>query len=157
MANSMRWRYGETNPVMAPVGAATVVEIGDLLFLDSGSAKPASDLQDQGSALANQSQLHSVFLGVAMQCSSAGETDPIRAATTGVFEYDCTLDTYNVGDLVGGCENAGGTALEDQKVADAASASAAIGRSVSRVSPASSRILIDVVSSVVKGGVQDIA
>jgi hypothetical protein len=31
MANVMRWRYGETNPVMMPVDAETVVEIGPVV------------------------------------------------------------------------------------------------------------------------------
>jgi len=31
MPNTMRWRYGETNPVMLPVQLGYVIEIGDLL------------------------------------------------------------------------------------------------------------------------------
>ena len=48
MSHSMRWRYGETNPVMLPVQAGTVVEIGDLVYLESGHAYPASNQTDQG-------------------------------------------------------------------------------------------------------------
>src|SRR3954466_1580321 len=35
MSNTMRWRYGDTCPVMLPVDSATVIEIGDMLFLDT--------------------------------------------------------------------------------------------------------------------------
>ncbi len=31
MTDKMRWRYGDTNPVVAPVDSATVIEIGDLV------------------------------------------------------------------------------------------------------------------------------
>ena len=42
MSDKMRWRYGDTNPVVAAVAAATVIEIGDLLWQDTDNAKPAA-------------------------------------------------------------------------------------------------------------------
>ena len=42
----MRWRYGDTNPVVAAVAAGTVIEIGDLLWQDTDNAKPAAMLHD---------------------------------------------------------------------------------------------------------------
>ena len=42
MANQMRWRYGETSPIMMPVLGGFTIEIGDLVYLDAQSAKPAS-------------------------------------------------------------------------------------------------------------------
>ena len=42
MANTMRWRYGDTCPVVLPVDSATVIEIGDMVYLDTDDAKPAS-------------------------------------------------------------------------------------------------------------------
>ena len=54
---------------------------------------------------------HDKFAGVAMQASRNGDTQPIRVATTGVFEFDCLRTTLEVGDLIGSDENAGGTAL----------------------------------------------
>jgi hypothetical protein len=47
MADTMRWRYGETNPVLVPVDSRTVIEIGDLVYLDTDDAKPASAQADQ--------------------------------------------------------------------------------------------------------------
>ena len=44
----MRWRYGDTNPVVAAVAAGTVIEIGDLLWQDTDNAKPAAMLPDSG-------------------------------------------------------------------------------------------------------------
>ena len=89
MADVMRWRYGETNPIVLPVDAATVIEIGDLVYLDTDDAKPAAAQADEESEAANQQAFHEKFAGVAMQRSRAGDVEPIRIATTGVFELAC--------------------------------------------------------------------
>lgn len=157
MANSMRWRYGDTNPVMVPVAAATTIEIGDLVFLDSDQAKPASAQTDKGSELSNQEEFHDNFLGVAMQASAAGEAGSIRVATTGVFEFECQAATFELGEPIGVAENAYGTALESQQVIAAATVASAFGRSALHVTPAAGKVLVDVVSSVMKGGVQAVA
>ena len=122
MANNLRWRYGETNPVMVPVDAGTVIEIGDLVYLETDDVRPASAQSDQGSLAANQSLFHGKFAGVAMQSSPDGSSTAIRVATRGVFEFDCTTATFEVGDLIGLDENAAGTLLEYQKVVAASAA-----------------------------------
>lgn len=157
MANKMRWRYGDTNPVQLEVDASTGIEIGDLVYQSSDRALPASSLPDEGTAAQNQELFHDLFAGVAMQCSPAGESGPIRVATSGVFEFDCDAATFAVGDLIGAVENAAGDGLEAQKVVAAASEPTAIGRCVRRAPSAVSTVLVDVVSSVVKGGVQAVA
>ena len=80
MSNTMRWRYGETNPVMLPVLTGFVIEIGDLLYLEGGNARPASFQSDQGTPAANQELFHDNFVGVAMQCTTgaSAENDPRR-------------------------------------------------------------------------------
>lgn len=155
MGNSMRWRYGDANPVTAPTSSADAIEIGDLLYQASGVAKPASAQTDQGTAAANQAVLHQNFLGVAMQASPAGSDAPIRVATTGVFEFDCASATFDIGDGLGPAENSGGDALENQVVASVADQmSLAVGRCAKRVNPAGTRVLVDVVSVIAKGGPQ---
>jgi hypothetical protein len=150
----MRWRYGDTSPVTLPVDSATVIEIGDLVYLDTDDAKPASAQADQGTEAANQQLFHDSFAGIAMQASPSGETQPIRVATTGVFEFDCVSTTFEVGDLIGADENGAGTALEGQVAAAVAGVDAAIGRCAKRLNPAGTRVLVDVVSTVLKGGPQ---
>src|SRR4051794_31209557 len=108
MSNTMRWRYGDTCPVQLPVDSATVIEIGDLVYLDTDDAKPASAQADQGTKGTNQQLIHDFFAGVAMQASRSGDTQPIRVATTGVFELDCVSATAEVGDLMGIDENVPG-------------------------------------------------
>lgn len=157
MANTMRWRYGDTNPVMLPVDSATVIEIGDLVYLDTDDAKPASSQADQGTESGNQQLFHDGFAGAAMQNSANGDTQPIRVATSGVFEFDCISATLEVGDLIGADEDGAGTALEDQTVAAVTGANEAIGRCAKRVNPAGTRVLVDIVSTVMRGGPQTAA
>jgi hypothetical protein len=150
----MRWRYGDTSPVQLPVDSATVIEIGDMVYLDTDDAKPASAQADQGTETGNQQLFHDLFAGVAMQASRSGDTQPIRVATTGVFEFDCLSTTLEVGDLMGSDEHSGGTSLLNQTVVKVSTANAAIGRCAKRLNPAGTRVLVDVVSSVLKGGTQ---
>jgi len=153
MSDKMRWRYGDTNPVVAAVDSSTVIEIGDLVYQDTDDAKPASSQADQGTETANQDLFVDNFLGVAMQRSRSGDTDPIRVATTGVFEFDCPSGTFELGDLVGVDENSQGDALLDQQV-DAVSASQyAVGRVAKRVATAATSVLVDIRSTVMTGGV----
>jgi hypothetical protein len=154
MSDKMRWRYGDTNPVVAAVDSATVIEIGDLVYQDADDAKPASSQADQSSETANQELFADKFLGVAMQRSRAGDTAPIRVATTGVFEFDCPSGTFELGDLVGADENAAGNALLNQQVAKVSASKYAVGRAAKRLSPAATTALVDIRSTVMTGGVE---
>jgi hypothetical protein len=154
MADVMRWRYGDTNPVVIPVDAATVVEIGDLIYLATDDARPAVAQADQGTEAGNQELFHDNFVGVAMQRSRNGDTAPIRVATTGVFEFVCPSGTFEVGALLGTSENSGGTLLENQQVEGVATANLAVGRCAKRLNPAGTRVLVDIVSTVMYGGPQ---
>ncbi|HUT11858.1 MAG TPA: hypothetical protein VMY42_15260 [Thermoguttaceae bacterium] len=154
MSDKMRWRYGDTNPVVAAVDSATVIEIGDLLWQDTDDAKPASGQSDQGTEMGNQETFADSFLGVAMQRSRSGDTAPIRVATTGVFEFDCPSGTFELGDLVGADENASGNALLDQQVAAVGGSQYAVGRVAKREPSATTSVLIDVRSTVMTGGIE---
>ena len=153
MSDKMRWRYGDTNPVVAAVDSSTVIEIGDLVYQATDDARPASDQADQGSKEDNQSLFADNFLGVAMQRSRSGDTTPIRAATTGVFEFDCPSGTFELGDLVGPDET-GGTTLLDQQVDAVSGSQYAIGRVARREASAATSVLVDVRSTVMTGGVE---
>lgn len=152
MADVMRWRYGETNPVVAAVAAETAVEIGDLVWQDTDQAKPASLLPDQGGESANQERFADRFLGVAMQRSPAGQDRPIRAATTGVFEFECPATDFELGDWVGPAGATGG-GLQNQRVKKVTDPKYAIGRCAKRGS-ALQNVLVDIRSTVMTGGVE---
>jgi hypothetical protein len=92
-----------------------------------------------------------------MQASGVGDTQSIRIATSGVFEFDCGSATFELGDMVGGVENTSGNALLDQTVAKVAAANLAIGRCARRVPVADTRVLVEIASTVMRGGVQTAA
>lgn len=159
MANTMRWRYGETNPVVLPVASATVIEIGDLVYFDAGTVKPASALTYGGSLAATQEAFHDKFAGVAMQQSRNGDTQDIRVATTGVFELPCASATFEVGARVGIDDNAGGTALVSQQVitVNVANPELSVGYCAKRVNPAGTSVLVDVIGTLSQAGPQAVA
>lgn len=154
MPNNMRWRYGDTNPVMVGVATDSNVEIGDLVFHQSDEARSASDFADLGGEELNQSGFRAAFLGVAMQASPVGDTGPIRVATTGVFEFPCPVTTYALGEGMTAIENASGDGIESQSLKGSASPTTLIGRCAKRVSPGGGAVLVDIVSTVCKGGAQ---
>lgn len=154
MANTMRWRYGDTNPVVLPVDSGQIVEIGDLVYLEVDDVRAVSSQADQGTLVANQEAMHDKFLGVAMQASEAGSTVSIRVATSGVFELQCVSETFEIGDLVGGREDGTGTQLLQQAVEGVAAENLAIGRCAKRVPAAANQVLIDLVSTITRGGPQ---
>ncbi len=154
MSDRMRWRYGDTNPVVAAVDAGTVIEIGDLLWQDADDAKPASMLAGLGTKATNQEALAQAFLGVAMQRSRSGETAPLRVATTGVFEFDCASGTFELGDMVGAEGNAPSYALLNQEVVKVAASRYAVGRIAKRQAAATTSVLVDIRSTIMTGGVE---
>jgi len=154
MSDRMRWRYGDTNPVVAAVQSATVIEIGDLVWLDEHLARPASNLPHQANEAADQALLADKFLGVAMQRSRAGDTTPIRVATTGVFEFECPSMSLELGDLMGADGNATADGLLDQQVDKVAAAANAIGRVAKREGNLATSACIAIVSTVMCGGVE---
>jgi hypothetical protein len=154
MTDRMRWRYGDTNPVVAAVDAATVIEIGDLVQQDVDDAKPASSLTNHGTEAANQEAFVDTFLGVAMQRSRSGETAPIRVATTGVFEFDCPSGVFELGDLIGADKNAANDGLSNQQVVKVGQSRCAIGRIAKRQPTNTTSVLVDIRSTVMTGGVE---
>ena len=158
MADKMRWRWGDTNRVMAAVDADTVIEIGDLVwecfdFMEGSIASPASKI---GAVPNRLIWFARHFLGVAMQRSREGDTGPIEVATTGVFEFDCDPGFLEVGDLVRPGVDVSALLLCNQKVAGLLhNEEMAIGRVAKRWRPGDRTILVDITKQPTEGGQQD--
>lgn len=138
MADQMRWRYGDTNPVISkPIASATVIEVGDLVEMAAGGDVTPASLHAWNTDLATtQDEFQNAFLGVAMQRSRAGDVEPIRVATSGVFEFDCAAATFELGALAAGNE------------------AKAIGRVAKRYGTSTTRALVEIFSTVMRGGPQ---
>lgn len=153
MSNNMRWRYGDTNPVKSPaVDTAYLIEIGDLVYLaqtysqpgasvNTGDVAPASLMTWTTSLQVTQQMFKKDFLGVAMQCSPIGDTNSIRVATEGVFEFDCASATFKQGDLIAPAKQSGNL-LENQKVVAATDINGAIGRAERTYTSATTKVLV---------------
>lgn len=150
----LRWRRGDTNPVFVAPASATVIAIGDLVYLDPSTKAPmpAADFGWQFSLGVTQDIFQDHFLGIAEQASAAGKTDPIRIATSGIFEMDAASTTWDLGDLVGPDDNAGGTALVNKQVIAVATRALAIATVNKPVGTASTLVEIRIRSTVMDAG-----
>lgn len=157
MADQMRWRYGDTNPVITKaIASATVIEVGDLVEMSAtGDVTSASAHAWNTDLATTQDEFQNTFLGVAMQRSRVGDTEPLRVATSGVFEFDCAAATFELGVLAAPAKQSG-NALENQKTAALAAGNEgkALGRVAKRYGAATTRVLVEIFSTVMRGGPQ---
>ena len=130
MSDSMRWRYGDTNPVVLAVDSGTVIEIGDLVYLDTDDAKPASAQADQSSEVANQLLFASTFAGVAMQARPRETRTRSAWPLLACSNSSIAATTFEVGDLIGSKEASNGTQLENQVVTKVSTTNKSLGRCV---------------------------
>lgn len=137
--NRMLWRYGDLNVVYAAVDAETVIEQGDLLFQETDDARPCPRVGTQRVWFAEK------FLGVALQRSRLGDTEPIRVGTTGVFEFDCLPSRFELGDLI--------APIGPQQIILARAPHFAIARVAGRRDFEAETVLIAIQSAIMTGGI----
>lgn len=126
MSNEMRYRT-DTKTISVAVDSGTVIEIGDMVYLDTDDVKPVSTSALWSSDLdGTQQALKPIFLGIALSASASGETDPVLVCVDGVFEMDASSDSYELGTLVAPAKDSGSNLL-DQTVEDAQDIAGAIG------------------------------
>ncbi|QDU78975.1 hypothetical protein Pla110_06790 [Polystyrenella longa] len=128
MGNQLRYRSGQVQLIKVRVDSGTVIEAGDLVFLDADDVKPASGFEWDTDLETTQASFAAMFLGVAHQCSGNGDTDPVSVdvSPNSVYEFDVAATTYEVGDLMGPDE--GSSELHDQQLESVASGGLAIAR-----------------------------
>ncbi|MDO4574042.1 MAG: hypothetical protein Q4D98_02385 [Planctomycetia bacterium] len=156
--NRMKWRWGDTSPVTVDVASTTAVKSGDLLWLNATSkkAEPADTFAFDTSLAKTQEAFASKFLGVAMQDSPSGTSGYIRVATTGVFELDDSTagDTSAcVGDYRGAVVNTAGTYLVSDKVISVSESYQAIARIAHTENALPGKALVQIQSTIMRGGV----
>ncbi len=130
MVNRLRFRSGQVELRKVRVDASSVIEAGDLVYLDGDDAKPASALTWDTNLATTQAAFAAVFLGVAHQSSDEGESSPISVdvSATSVYEFDVASGTYEVGAVLG--PDASGTALMSGQLEGVVSRDLGIARSV---------------------------
>ncbi len=153
MANTMRWRYGDTNTVIVEARGNCTIEIGDFVFFMGSEAVTVSLLLGAKNLAENQRSMRDLFLGVAMQASSDIDDVKIRVATTGVFEFPCPLGVYQLGDCIGPGAAEVKVGQENQIVSKVEKKGLAIAMCAKGSSVATERILIDIRSVLMGTGI----
>lgn len=138
------------------VDSAVVIEIGDLLWLNTDDVRNAAAYTWDTNYGKTQNQIKTRFFGVAEQASPSGTTGEIRCGTAGVFEFTCVSNTFNVGDLVAvnddnDCAGAG-TVLVDQEVIKTTDPRRAIGRVAKQITTAATTVLVEIMPQAAGNG-----
>ena len=146
MANQLRFRSGQVDLHRLRVDADTVIEAGDLVYLDTDDVKPASSLTWNTDLATTQADFAALFVGVAHQRSAAGESGDISVdlSPMSVYEFDVNAAAYEVGDPLGPDENS--LALMNQQL-EAAVAGAAIARAAEYKPASASRLRVQLASA----------
>lgn len=150
MANRMRYRHGQQSLRKLAVASATVIEQGDLVWMNTSTSpstiKPASDFTWDTNLATTQASFAALFVGVALTSSASGETDPVTVDVSplSVYEYACPSGTYDCSDPMGPDENS--SALADQQLEIAAKA-AAVAYVAEPVTTAATSVLVSFASA----------
>ena len=122
--NRLRFRSGQVQLRKVNAAANSVIEAGDLIWLDGQVARPASEFTWNTDLATTQADFATSFLGVAHQPSASGSGDPITVdiSPSSVYEFDTSAATFTLGDTLGCDENA--AALMNQQLEHAAAAQA---------------------------------
>lgn len=146
MANQLRFRSGQVDLHRLRVDSGTVIEAGDLVYLDTDDVKPASSLAWNTDLATTQGDFAALFLGVAHQQSADGDTDDISVdlSPLSVYEFDVNAATYEVGDTLGPDENV--STLMDQQL-EAAAAAASIARAAEYKAASASKLRVQFASA----------
>ena len=147
MGNKLRFRSGQVQLIKVRVDSSTVIEAGDMLYLDGDDVKPSGMYAWDTDLATTQASFAALFLGIAHQSSGSGDTDAVSVdvSPNSVYEFDAAAGVYEVGDLVGPDENSG--ALHSQQLESVASSSLAIARAAEYRSASSSLLRVTFASA----------
>lgn len=139
------WQPGPINAEFNHA-ASVLAEVGDLMYFDGSTMKPASSLADLLSAGAMQRHFASVFAGVSnsKQLSTDSTARNCRLITDGIFEYPCASATFVRGDMVAPTYST--DVLLDQNLTKVTDRSLAIGKVVKAYSSATTKVKVRLTS-----------
>jgi len=147
MSNRLRFRSGQVQLHKLRVDSATVIEAGDMVYLDTDDVKPASSFTWDTDLATTQASFAASFLGVAHQQSASGDTDDISIDLSphAVYEFDVDSAQYEVGDALAADENS--SALMNQQLEAVASGSLGIARAAEFKAAASTLLRVSLASA----------
>ncbi|MFN0196400.1 MAG: hypothetical protein ACKVT0_06625 [Planctomycetaceae bacterium] len=151
MSNRLRFRSGQVHLVRLRVESDTVIEAGDLVYLDDDNVKPASDFPWTSDLATTQSAFAAQFLGVAQQPSAAGDTTDISVdlSPSSIYEFQVASGTYEVGDELG--PDSGSSVLLNQQLEAVASGTLGIARAAEYKPAAATNLRVSFASAFYPG------
>lgn len=155
MANTYSYRYGQRELVKGAVDSAIVVEIGDMVFLNTDDVRPATSFtwdDGAGGSLSDldgtQALFAAQFLGVAAEASASGQTDPISVdiSPLSVYEFSVASATYEIGGTLAPDKTVGADTLQDQQL-EAADQNSSIAMAKRRHTSATTKLHVSFASA----------
>ena len=148
--NRLRFRSGQVEMRKVRVDAGTLIEAGDLVWLDGDDAKPASDFAWTSDLATTQAAFAAKFLGVSHQQSAAGDTEPVSVdvGPHSIYEFDVNSAAYEIGAPLGPDEQS--SALMNQQL-EAAAAGSAIALAAEFTSGAQGTLRVSLASAYATG------
>ena len=128
MANHLRYRSGPVQLVKSDIDSTSLIEPGDMLFLDSTEARPASEFVWNTDLPTTQTGFSNSFLGIAHERSEVGDDAPISVdlSPQSVYEFDVDVSSYTLGTLLGPDESS--STLMNQQLEAVVPAAQAVAR-----------------------------
>lgn len=147
MSNRLRFRCGQVELHKVRVNSDTVLEAGDLVYLDTDDVKPASEFAFDTDLATTRSNFAAVFLGVCHQASADGETADVSIdlSPLAVYEFDVDAATFELGDKLACDGDSDGLAA--QQLAKVTNAAHAIARASEFKATASSLLRVQFASA----------
>ncbi len=147
MSNQLRFRSGQVFLHRLRVDSGTVIEAGDLVYLDGDDVKPAADFPFTTDLATTQGNYAAAFLGIAHQQSADGDTDDLSIdfSPHAVYEMNVNAANYEVGDRLGPDELS--AALMSQQLEAVPSADLAIARATEYKTSATSLLRVTLASA----------
>lgn len=122
---------GVFDTLNCPTPASTAINSGDLLWLNSGVATPASSFTWTTNLAGTQPGFRQLFLGVANEDKSVLDvsTRSIQVITRGIFVFPCAAlgGALHIGSFVGPDKDANNNSLALQTLANVATNTLSIG------------------------------
>lgn len=148
MANSHSYRHGPQLFVRPSADSATVIERGDICYLDTDDVKTPAQYTWATSDAATQAALANVFLGIADEAKAAGAAGLVNVdiSATSVYEFTCVATTWEVGNTFA-IDGNGADAMFDQVLEKTATATCAIARALDRATASSTKTHVSFASA----------
>ena len=132
MSGAAYQQFGDRDIRPVRVASATVIRIGDLLYLDTsaGQCKPASAFPWTTDLATTRANFAAKFLGVAASASASGDVTDVQVDVSpeALFVIGCIPVLFELGDMLTPAQDGANNALSSIVVEKTATVAAAIAR-----------------------------